>query len=372
VRVIAASLVFFAAAFALAPEAGGRGGPRPRPVAFGINAQRLFFELPERAWSRHFALMAAAGIHEARVDALWQAAEPRPPVGGRHAYRWHRFDALVAALARHRIRWVPVVAYSTTWAGTARGNHRSPPRDPRAFAAYAGALARRYGRGGSFWRLRRGLPRLPVTDYEIWNAPNGRATAVPASDYALLYLAARRAIRSADPRARAWVGGLAEGAPAYIRALYRARPSLRRAIDAVALHPYAERLSGVLVSVVQARRALDRLGMSVVPLVISEIGWATAGRTPVPHASDAGRARLLALLAEVLALSDCDVVGFFPHTWTTRERDPVDSEDWFGLWHPNGMPTIGGTAYAGAARRTGRWLRDSAIPEIPLCGAHRR
>lgn len=335
-------------------------------TTFGINAQKLVFEQDPSEWGRNFAAIQDAGLQTVRIDALWQAAEPEPPVGGRHRYRWQRFDAIVSGLARQRLRWVPVVGYSTDWAGTQRGNHRSPPRDPRLYADFARAVAQRYGRGGDFWRANRRLPYVPVTDYEIWNAPNFRATSFPPAPYARAYIAVRRAIRRADPRASVWVGGLADRAPAFLTAMYEAEPGLKGNVDAVGLHPYADDIAGVLRKTVRLRQTLQFLGDRDVPIAITELGWATAGRSPVPHATDDVRASRFALLSEVLALSNCGVEHFIPHTWVTLQKNRADSEHWFGIVDRDGQATKTGRAYSAAVGRVAGWTREG-VPRIPLC-----
>ncbi|MEX2195992.1 MAG: hypothetical protein WD844_11965 [Thermoleophilaceae bacterium] len=354
------------AALVLLAAGAAPGEASARETEFGVNAQKLVFEQPPATWGRHFDGMASADLGAARIDALWQAVEPRPPVGGRHRYHWERFDALVGALARSRLRWLPVVGYSTTWAGEVPGNHRSPPRDHRLYARFAGAVAQRYGRRGTFWRRHPTLPRMHVTDYEIWNAPNFQATTYPAEDYADAYLAVRSAIRRQDPEASVWVGGLSDRAPAFLTAMYAARRDVRGNVDAVGLHPYGEGIEGVLAKTVALRRTLEILGEEEVPITITELGWATRGESAVPHSSDADRARRLAIIAEVLALSDCGVDSFLPHTWVTREQSATDSEHWFGIVHPDGRPTASGRGYAAAVRRVARWKADGAA-EIPLC-----
>jgi hypothetical protein len=60
--------------------------------------------------------MAAGGIKTVRFDATWATAEPTRPVRGHHRYAWRTFDDIAAALARHGLRWQPVLAYATPWA----------------------------------------------------------------------------------------------------------------------------------------------------------------------------------------------------------------------------------------------------------------
>lgn len=76
---------------------------------------------------------------------------------------WAPFDAIVATLADHGLRWFPILDYSPAWAST-DGTPFGAPSDPAAFAAYAAAFAARYGVGGSFWASNPQLPELPVAE----------------------------------------------------------------------------------------------------------------------------------------------------------------------------------------------------------------
>ena len=89
-------------------------------------------------------------------------AEPTAPVDGVHHYDWSFDDSIAGALAAHGLQWLPIIDYSA-----AVGRSRSPAATTRRrssaadYAAYAGALAARYGAGGSFWRAHPELPARP-------------------------------------------------------------------------------------------------------------------------------------------------------------------------------------------------------------------
>lgn len=355
--------------------AGGvpAGSAEARPAAassdyFGINISALVTGFPRSAWGRHLDAITRSGVRTVRTDAPWNAAEPNPPVDGRHRYDWSRFDALVGDLASRNLRWIPIIDYSARWAASQPGNLRSPPRAIPPYAAYGGALAARYGRDGSFWRTHPGLPAMPVTSYEIWNAPDFRGTFVPPAYYADLYVAAREEIRAADPSAQVWIGGLGGvNASDYLHSIARARPAALGQVDAIGIHPYAGDAAGVLSLVSELRLAMDVLDMADVPIAITEFGWTTQGSSSVPHASDPERAANLARVAELVARSDCGVNAFIPYTWVTAEQNPKESEHWFGITRPDGRDTATSRAYA----RTISGLADQGFPgraaELPLC-----
>jgi hypothetical protein len=324
-------------------------GPEARQSGFfGVNAQFLFSTSPGR-WPPHLESMERGGLGVVRRDAAWELIEPRPPARpGRHVYRWEATDRMVRALASHGLRWYPIVNYSARWAASRRGEAFSPPARDNDYIAFARALAARYSRNGSFWR---GQPRdriHPVKAYEIWNEPNTSRFWRPQDGaperYAALYRAARRSIHGVDPGARVVVGGLttyvpeSTPVPRFLRRM-AARLGGLGEVDAVGLHPYGNSLAQVLGSIREARRTLDELGGSRVPLDVTEVGWTTAG-TP-----EDVRARWLARLARDLPRSGCRVEVLLPHTWLTAESNRGQPEDWFGVANQDGSLKPSGRAY---------------------------
>jgi hypothetical protein len=188
-----------------------------------------------------------------------------------------------------------------------------------------------------------------VREWEIWNEENGAYFWPPAADpaaYADLYLAARQALHAVDPGARVVVGGLlARGSGAFVSAMLSARPELRDAIDAVGLHAYGTTVAASLSTMVDLRNWLTHLGLAAVPIEVTEVGWTTSGVSWA--VSDATRAAdLAALLPQAAALPG--ISRLLVHTWMTREQWPKVSEDWYGLFHPDGTPSASGTAFARA------------------------
>ncbi len=352
----------------------GRASAAVSADFYGVNVQQVF-NGPPSAWQPQLSAIGSGGLQLARLDARWSNVEPNPPSRGIHSYDWSDYDPIVAALAAHGIRWYPIVGYSTGWAGVIPGDSNSvvAPAHVLDFAAYAAALARRYGRGGSFWRAHPSLPQLPVEAYEIWNEENSTAFMRPQTSapeaYADLYLAARAAIRSADPHATVVVGGLALGNPGvtdeiqFIQRMYAHRPDLAGNVDAVGLHPYQSTLAYTYMRLARFRQGLDQLAGASVPIEITEIGWSTTA------VSESDRAAYLAGLAEQLPRSDCNVSRLIPHTWLTQETNPSDPEDWFGIWNHDGTGKPSGLAYLGAVRLM-RGMSPAAPPAGPVQICH--
>ena len=212
-----------------------------------------------------------------------------------------------------------------------------PPAHPADFARYAEAAARRYGPGGSFWDQNPGLPRIPITAWQIWNEPNLPVFWASGPDpraYTRLLLPAARAIKRVDPRAEIVSAGLSQsrhGIPfeRFARAIYR--NGAGAVLDTLAVHPYASTAAGTLAGAAEARRLLSGLGRSD-PIRVTEFGWASGGppsRFTVSEAGQAARVRA-ALRAFARRRRELGIKGVVYYNWRDRPTSP-DQPDFFGL-----------------------------------------
>lgn len=314
------------------PAVPARVGPLPARVRIGVNASALFHPPGTAAplLERQLGGMDEAGVKLLRFDAIWRQLEPRPGV-----FAWAASDAAVTALARHDMRWWPVIGYAPGWAGRVPGSLHAPPKDPAAFGAFTGAFAARYGSAGAFWREHPDLPRLPVEDYELWNEPNTTQFWPPRPDpalYAVTFVEGATAVRQADPAGRVVLGGLSpSGSAAWVGQVLTARPDAKGLIDALSLHPYAKTPDGVLGHVRAVRAALDAAGLPATPIDVTEVGWQTQPPSARYLATPEQRARRLVAAAGLLARPALRVGAFLPYAWTTPEADPAQGDDWYGL-----------------------------------------
>src|SRR3954454_8991413 len=349
------------------------GGAAPARAAdagslFGVSVNRIVNDdFTPRHWDAPLRAVRASGITQARTDAFWMWAEPRPPLRGVHRYDWRRLDAVATALASHRLRWLPILDYSAIWAATYRGDYHSPPRRTADYVASAGPSATRYARGGAFCRRHPRLPRLPVTDYEIWNEPNnGQFFWKPKPDaarFADMYLRARAAIHAVDKRATVVVGGLVAH-PSFVMKMYAARPDLRGHVDALGWHAYAPRVAGLLQGLRELRATLELEGEPGLKVHVTELGWPTAGpdKTVLP---DPARATALETAADRLARSDCGIRAVIAYTWSTPRHD----RSRFGIRRPDGGPGPSSKAFLRVVKRFGgRPAKRFAICRPPGAG----
>lgn len=336
-----------AVASALPPTSATAPGYRPptSAVVSAVNAWALG-PLTGAQLDKQFAAMAGAGVKLVRLDASWSTIEPNAPVYGVHSYTFSYFDYRVWLMAQHHLTWLPILDYSAPWAGTVSGDWRSPPANDLMFAAYAQAVAARYGPGGSFWRQYPTVPYEPVRMYEVWNEENGGYfwdTGNDPATYAALYMATRAAVRAVVPSAQVIVGGLVDPvsrATSFIDGMFAAQPGLRGHVDGIALHPYASNDSSVALTVRAFRLALGALGEGSVPLELTEFGWTTDGSS----SAESGRAAMYSSLAQVLANSDCGIGVVAPYDWMNPGATP--SNDW-GLAGASGLRPGGLAWFAG-------------------------
>jgi hypothetical protein len=319
---------------------------------YGVNAQPLFAG-GTNGWGTQLSAMEAGGLQLVRADARWSSVEPGRPSGGTHDYDWSSTDAVVQALAERDLRWYPVLDSSPLWAGDGVGDQSPAAAHESDFAEFAGALAARYGRGGSFWGTHPSLDAMPVLDYEIWNEENSTAFWPSQGDaparYADLYLLARQAVHVVDPQARVVIGGLALVNPplaldevGFLKGMLAHRPDLAGQVDGIGLHPYQPTLPYLYLRLAAFRQAVDQLFGPSVPIDITEVGW------PSTSVAESDRATYLTALATQLPRSDCNVDRLLVYSWTAAESNPAEAEEWFGIWNLDGSPKPSGEAYTRA------------------------
>ena len=362
---IALALVLAAFVFLL-PARALAAGPAPDGF-FGMNPGDLF-HLPESQWDTHLQAIADDGVQVVRMGAWWSDLEPSAPVNGKHDYSFSDVDKQVVALARHGLQWEPLLCFSATWGSKIDGDYNAAPDGTDNFAGFAAALARRYGRGGSFWSEHPELPALPVTAYEIWNEENAKVYWHPGTpdSYADLYAASRAAIHGVDDSARVVVGGLAGAdnsavtAPAdFLRQMYAHRPDLRGAVDAVGFHPYAREPQSVYEKIAAFRHDLDAIAGPGVPMELTEIGWTTV------DVSESARADYLRELASTLSRTDCGVDRVSAYAWLGPEQVQGDREQWFGIANRDGSNKPSASAFAASVRQA----RASGGDTIRICSS---
>jgi hypothetical protein len=326
----------------LAGLSGGEGERRsheapagPSPEFLGMVAEDAFGN-PGAYRRRSLDRLRAAGVGLVRQTFDWALIERSP---GRYDFAF--YDRFVAALAERELRLLPILFNPPPFRSSAPSRARRPgtypPRRPADLGVFGAALARRYGPGGSFWRSRPGLPRLPVRAWQVWNEPSIPAywpSGPDAAAYVRLLRATGQTIKRVDPTAQILTAGLPDselGVPleTYLEGMYDAGAA--GTFDVLALNAFAPDSEGVLATVRAARRAAGLHGD--VPVVwITEVGWATGGPPSVFRVGEAEQAQLVeATLSELAGRRDeLGLRGVIYFNW--RDSLPFEGgRDFFGL-----------------------------------------
>ncbi len=254
-------------------------------VSFGATVDGDFDRYQSGVWTwtqvqQSLTMLRRTGATIGQTSSDWSATESQRPLHGRHRFDWKLDDTIVSGLAQAHLRWDPDLDYTPKWAQQHVKPVRSgkvvsplPPANYGNYGVYATAFARRYGVGGSFWRMHPKLPREPVTSYEIWNEPDDRFTWGPDVDlqnYARLYSVAYTAIRRVAPHATIITAGLAFPASSTSRLLgaMRGLP-----IGGFGVHAYATNPQRTIARAAYQGTELAAYGRAGTPMIANEFGW---------------------------------------------------------------------------------------------------
>ena len=263
--------------------------------------------------------MGQGRVGTLRVNLAWGSVQSGPGA----PYDWSHYDPVIAGAARNGIGILATVYSSPTWA---EPTPEYPPLGSRLtqFEDFVRAAVRRYGTNGSFWREHSDLPKIPITEWQLWNEPNSPLFWKPRPDpagYLTLLRAFDGAVHGADPDAHILLGGLFP-TPAggitmrgFMAALYRAKAE--GLFDAAAIHAYAANPESTLNFTGDLRSVMDRFGDSGSGIWITEVGWATGGQ---PSGLTVGPARQAEYLTRTFELASRE-----------RERLGLDGVIWYSL-----------------------------------------
>ncbi len=361
---VLALVVLLTALTVAAPAQAKRTVPRG---FFGVVADGPLTD-GEVSLAPELAKMRRSGVETVRVVFDWAHAQPYASFADVPVADAARFtdvggvptdfsfaDRFVAAAARQGITVLPVVIRAPAWAVDGPPSYGTPPRDASAYAAFARALAARYGPRGTFWATQK--HDRPIRAWQIWNEPNlgtyWNQQPSWAGGYAALLRAAAAAIRAEDRRATIVTAGLTNGSASTawkaLSLLYAAGG--KGAFDAVALHPYTAHISGVLKTVRNAREVMRR-HHDVKPVMLTEVSWSSSdGDSPDRFATwdttERGQARKLTTALRTLARQ--------------RKRLRIAQVDWYTWLSPHARRAQW-SDYAGLSRLArGKLVRKPAL-----------
>jgi hypothetical protein len=295
--------------------------------------------------------MVGGGVQTMRVVFNWAGAQPYrtfadvPPDQvsryqdeGGVPTDYTETDRLVTAAAERRLVLLPVVLIAPAWDARHPGSFASPPRDPKPYADYTAALARRYGPGGSFWAEHPELAAQPLRQWQIWNEPSLKqfwSDQPFARDYVKLLRLARQAIRGVDGHAKIVLAGLPNKSWEALAQIYRAGG--RGLFDVAAFHPFTASVNGVKTILERGRQVMAKNGDARKPLWVTELSWTSAkGKTSVTYGNEEtqqGQARKLTSAYDMLASvrRKLRIGRVYWYTWLSRDSQHDYPFDWAGL-----------------------------------------
>jgi polysaccharide biosynthesis protein PslG len=227
------------------------------------------------------ARMGTGMVGTLRINFVWSAVQPEQS----SALNWSHYDAIIGAAAQQGIRVLPTV-YSTPHWAAARDNFPPAKAHQGEFQTFVRDAAARYGSNGSFWTSNPSIPKLPVTDWQLWNEMNSPSFwfhKPSPKQYVGLLKVFHAGIKAGDPSAKIVLGGLFRTPrirngirlDRYLPGIYRAKG--KKFFDAVAIHPYATTPQDAIRAVQDTRRIMAQFKDKKAKLWITEVGWATGG-----------------------------------------------------------------------------------------------
>lgn len=205
-------------------------------------ASRLVAGLGEKAYSRE--------------EFVWSDIQPTSNA----SFTWTSPDAWVTDCANAGLHIFGILLKPPVWAVGGASTAESwtkPPATTQAkadYSAFCGAVAARYGPGGTFWAANPTVRYLPVTEYEIWNEPykfaswknlDGSQRTADVVLYGQMVTSAATAIHAtsgckvfaAVDTGTDNTGGLSVPQP--FLGPFLDQPGVLNAIDGLSVHPYA-------------------------------------------------------------------------------------------------------------------------------------
>jgi hypothetical protein len=335
-------------------------------------------------------LQALSGAGVLRVTLDWKGTET-----SQGQYAWSAFDSWMRSVARHRMRVLPILFNTPPFYGRQAATGSYPPRSMAAFARFARAAVERYGSNGAFWSENPDVPKVPITDWQIWNEPSLTQYWRPrpkAKAYVKMLKAVYPAIKGADRRAKVVTAGLPDSLQGgavrlrpYVAQMYQAGAA--RYFDVLGVNLYGRNAKEVLKNMSDVRALMNapkvgsllkklyrakpgKAGKTVRSLKrklprkqrrknvdprggiwLTEIGWGTGGPRHRFNLGEARQAREIGKLFKGLHKQrrKLKLRGIIYFGWQDQEPYPPAFKDQWGLhtglFDRQGNPKPGYEAY---------------------------
>lgn len=315
---------------------------------FGVADSHLYNLGPEELTER-LTELRSLGVTDLRVAVPWVYIEPAAGT-----YDWSKMDALVAKASEMGFTLTGAVTATPTWAGLPLAGAPNPD----TYGAFAGTVAARYG--------------SQISNYEIWNEPNGVIFYAPvsASGYTQMLKAAYTAIKAANPDAVVLAGslgattdvnGVSVTPQRFLADMYAAGAA--GYFDALSYHPYHFTLP-FSAGAGTTNAPLDQVRRLYELMVANGDGdkkiWATEYGTATTPGWGVTQTEQAAMLRDFLtAWSKLSYAGpAFVYTAQDAQTGILNHEYNFGLFTSGGKPKL-------AAQVLAELIAAAGIGELP-------
>ncbi|AEF82706.1 GH39 family glycosyl hydrolase [Leadbettera azotonutricia] len=273
-----------------------------------------------------YALLNELGVEWVHQDFSWSSIEKAD-----NQWTFGSFDAYVTRANAEGKKVLGMLLYDVGWIHTGKGEpdkYVSEDEIP-LFCDYARETVKRYnGKNG----------HGKVDAWAIWNEPNLEDRfwkGTKAEFYALTKATAEtiRALDAIEDTHTFLVGGLFNtlATPEWIDGIFTS--GAMEKIDAIAYHPYTPNAFGAagvyhgFKNQVAAHGFADKIW-------VNEIGYPTQGS----YGTEVKESDMPEMVTKTMALLAADGAKtiFWYHLFDSQNRNPIDSEDWFGLVWKNG------------------------------------
>jgi hypothetical protein len=107
---------------------------------------------------------------------------------------------------------------------------------------------------------------------------------------------------------------------------------------------------------------LDQLGLQAVPLYVTEFGWTTSPPGVMSYLPAPLRPGYIERTLVAIAGSGCGVAATVLYTWFAPQRDPSNSQDWFGISPPGVGRSPDVTSFTAGVRQARRARPHRSCP----------
>jgi hypothetical protein len=294
------------------------------------------------ASDEEYEFLDALGVSWILTTFYWNSIERE-----RGVWDFSRTDKYVEAAHSHGKKILIVLAYDAAWLHSKGKTKRYiAPQDIPFYVEFVERVVMRY--------------KGKVSAWQIWNEPNWIFWKGARKDYFALAEAGAKKIREIDPDASLLTGGILRAPASFVNALFKS--GAMNYGSQASVHTYDLNPEGSA-RVYDSFCALLKKNGYAGDVWVTETGYPTGGLYPT-RIPEKKLGPYITRTLTMLAVRGARAVFWYQLFDPPKdERDPIDSEDFFGLAFPDYTMKQGARAYAACVKNIAGKIYD---PEYPL------